>query len=194
MSCERSLPSVCKARSRARLPTSSHIITHSAIWFELSAWGATLPHLTGKVAQNTRPSFLHVQGGSGHETRQWWVQNASLIPIPQSTAIMACSMNSTTCTASNDSCSGGLGTKLVSLGCVSSLMPGSSSPGEQLVCVDTGGWFCLVVALWAARNSKSTSSGADWGNHISKTYVHFDTKVGSRVAPGKHWHGSVIWI
>lgn len=95
------------------------------------------------------------------EAWQWWSRNASLIPIPQSTAIMACSMDSATCTASNDSCSGGLGTKLVLLGCVISLMSGSSSPGEQLVCVDTGGWFCLVVALWATSNSKPTSSGAD---------------------------------
>ena len=46
-------------RSRAGLPRSSHIIMHSAIWFELSDWGA----VTRKVAQNTRPSLSHVQGG-----------------------------------------------------------------------------------------------------------------------------------
>ena len=63
------MPSVCKARSLARLPTSSHTITRSAIWFELSARGATLPHVTRKVVQNTRPSFSHMRGGSGHENK-----------------------------------------------------------------------------------------------------------------------------
>ena len=36
---------------------------HSRIWFKLSDWGATLPHATRKVTQNTRPS--HVQEGLG---------------------------------------------------------------------------------------------------------------------------------
>ena len=45
---------------------SLHIITHSAIWFEVSDWGA----VTRKVAQNTRSSLLHMRGGSGHETTE----------------------------------------------------------------------------------------------------------------------------
>ena len=46
---------------------------HSRIWFELSDQGATLPHVTRKIVQNTRPSFSHVQGGAGHEI--------SLVPL-----------------------------------------------------------------------------------------------------------------
>ena len=41
------------------------IIMHSRIWFELSDQGTTPPHVTRKVAQNTRPSFSHVQEGLG---------------------------------------------------------------------------------------------------------------------------------
>ena len=47
----------------------AHIIMRSKIWFKLSNRGATPPHVTRKLAQNTRPSFSHVQGGSGQETR-----------------------------------------------------------------------------------------------------------------------------
>ena len=60
MNWERSLPSVCKARYCARLLRHC-TITRSAIWFELSDWGATSPHLTRKLTQNTRP-FLACAG------------------------------------------------------------------------------------------------------------------------------------
>ena len=43
-------------------------IMHSRMRFELSDRGATMPHVTKKVAQNTRPSFLHVQGKVGPKT------------------------------------------------------------------------------------------------------------------------------
>ena len=43
----------------------AHAIMHSRIWFELSDQGATPPHVTRKVALNTRPSFLHMQGSLG---------------------------------------------------------------------------------------------------------------------------------
>ena len=43
----------------------AHIIMCSKIRFKLSDWGATLPNVTRKVAQNTRPLFLHVREGLG---------------------------------------------------------------------------------------------------------------------------------
>ena len=43
----------------------AHINMRSRIWFELSDRGATLPHVTRKVAQNTRPSFSHMWEGLG---------------------------------------------------------------------------------------------------------------------------------
>ena len=48
----------------------AHIIMRSRIWFELSDRGATPPHVTRKVFQNTRTSFSHVRGGAGHETKR----------------------------------------------------------------------------------------------------------------------------
>ena len=56
----------------------AHIIMCSRIWFELSDQGATPPHVTRKVAQNTRPSS-HVWGGSGHETNLHLQNRESLI-------------------------------------------------------------------------------------------------------------------
>ena len=49
----------------------AHIIMRSRIWFKLSDRGATPPHMTRKVVQNTRPSFSHVRGGAGHETNHY---------------------------------------------------------------------------------------------------------------------------
>ena len=43
----------------------AHIIMCSRIWFELPDLEATVPHVTTKVAQNTRPSFLHMWEGLG---------------------------------------------------------------------------------------------------------------------------------
>ena len=54
-----------RKRSILDLVLISHIITRSAIWLELSDRGA----VTRKVVQNIRPSFSHVQGGAGHETK-----------------------------------------------------------------------------------------------------------------------------
>ena len=56
----------------------------SAIWFELSDWGATPPYVTRKVVQNTRPSFPHVWGGSGHLSA-----NASSNPIPNTIDLLS---------------------------------------------------------------------------------------------------------
>ena len=70
----------CIPRARAShcRHTRSRARWHPAIWFELSDQGA----VTRKVVQNTRPSFSHVQGGAGHETRANYQHfTCSLVPM-----------------------------------------------------------------------------------------------------------------
>ena len=79
--CSRGLPSIrTYVKPQYDHLHHAHIIMHSRIWFKLLDWGATPPHVTRKVAQNTRPSFSHVWEGLGTRLQSLYPYIPSLVP------------------------------------------------------------------------------------------------------------------